>query len=140
MNLDCLTFCLWAPGFSSEIKSENEHFWSTELLAGPKTVGAVYERIFPCKVRVPPGTPWYCIWQRLFDIPSRKHQEMLSARQAVLSTVVVGASDMYIGPTNRANFGRGVGVKISAALCDDMLRVCERCGQRRWAVGVRLLA
>ena len=64
---------------------------------------------------------------------------MVSAVQVVLGIVVFGASDMYIGPTNRANFRRGVEVKIYAALCDDILRICERCEERRWAVGVRLL-
>ena len=64
---------------------------------------------------------------------------MVSAVQVVLGIVVSGASDMYVGPTNSANFRRGVEVKNFAALCDDILRVCERCEERRWAVGVRLL-
>ena len=57
VNLDCLICCLWESSFSSDIMSENEHFWCSELLAGPMTVGAVYEQILPCKAMVPPGTP-----------------------------------------------------------------------------------
>jgi hypothetical protein len=81
VDLDSLTFRLWESGFSSSIKFENEHFWSSELLAGPTTVGAVYDRILPCKARVPLGTHWYCIWQRFLYKRGRNPETCLALPQ-----------------------------------------------------------
>ena len=64
---------------------------------------------------------------------------MLIARPVFLCMVVLGASDMYIGPTNRANFGRGVDVKKSSVSCDDRLQLCEARLSYILSVGVRLL-
>ena len=64
---------------------------------------------------------------------------MLIARPVFLCMVVLGSSDMYIGPTNRTNFGRGVDVKKSSALCDDRLQLCEPRLSYILSVGVRLL-
>ena len=89
VNLDSLTFRLWKSGCSSSIKFENEHFWSSELLAGPKTVGAVYDRILPCKARVPPGTHPYPSWQRLCDFLNSHIREMLIARPVFLCIIIL---------------------------------------------------
>ena len=101
VNLDSLTFHLWESGCSSSIKFENEHFWSSELLAGPKTVGAVYDRILPCKARIPLVTRWYCIWQR-FEVDSEEG----------LGFVLLGGGDREHNITKQLFFSRQNGPPV----------------------------
>ena len=89
VKLDCLTFRLWESGFSRSIMFENEHFWSSELLAGPTTVGAVYDRILPCKAGIPLVTRWCCIWQHFLYTRGRKPRDMPSSASLEILRILV---------------------------------------------------
>ena len=126
VNLDSLTSRLWESGFSSSIKFENEPFWSSELLAGPTTVGAVYDRSLPCKARVPLGTRWYCIWQRFLYKRGRKPRDMPSSASVEILRISVECKSCTLVLGVRRILGGGGEVKVCLASFYDRQRVSKQ--------------